>query len=135
MLAEARELWPSTIDRLGLAHRLTGAVMVALDRAQLDALRTEVREKATRNAVPVRDVGRAWLESQVPYVIGPALGGLYVPGEAVIDPFAAVRLHAEAVIASGATVLLGHRVVAIEEVGDPLELRTDDGGRARAPIL
>lgn len=135
LLTEAGALWPGTIDRLGLAYRPTGAVMVALDQAQLDALRTEVLEKAARNAVPVREVGQAWLKSEVPYVTDTALGGLFVPGEAVIDPFAAVRRHAEAAIASGATVLLGHRVVAIEEVVDALELRMDDGSRVRAAMV
>ena len=135
LLAEAGELWPGTIDRLGLAYRPTGAVMVGLDAAQLETLGTEVVEKARRNAVPVREVGRAWLRSEVPYVTGAALGGLYVPGEAVIDPFAAVRRHAEAAIAAGATVLLGQRVVAIEEVGDALELRTADGCWFRAAMV
>lgn len=91
LLSEAGSLWPGTIDRLGLAYCPTGAVMVALDTTQLDALRTEVLEKAARNAVPVREVGRAWLKSEVPYVTETALGGLFVPGEVVINPFAAVR--------------------------------------------
>ena len=135
LLAEARELWPGTIERLGLAYRPAGAVMVALDPSQLDALGNEVLEKAACNGVPVREVDSAWLRSEVPYVTGAALGGLYVPDEAVIDPFATVRRHAEAAIAAGSTVLLGRRVVAIEEAGDALELRTDDGGRVRATMV
>lgn len=93
-----------------------GKVLVALDdaeRARLD----DIASRARANGVPgVRIIGAEELRELEPHVRGVA--ALHSPSTSIVD-FAEVTeaLAAEAV-AGGAQLLLGHRVVGMQTVGD-----------------
>jgi L-2-hydroxyglutarate oxidase LhgO len=99
-----------------------GKLVVAVDDSERPALQ-RIRERAVANDVPgLREVDAAGLRELEPHAAGVA--GLHSPRTAITDFVAVSRALAAQVEAAGGTVLLGRRVVGIEERGGRVLLRT-----------
>lgn len=114
LLQVARELWPETARDLAIPLVPCGAVMVAKDEAEARAVQTSILERARAQGVAVQVLTRDELLSVAPFVTESAVGGLHIPGEAVVDPFWATRAFAEAAVREGARVSLGTAVEGME---------------------
>ncbi|AXG80386.1 NAD(P)/FAD-dependent oxidoreductase [Streptomyces paludis] len=108
------ELLSAYADDTGIPVERTGALLVAWTPEEQDAL-PGLREKAVANGYEhCEPVTAEEVYRQVP-ALGPgALGGLTVPDESIICTWTTTLALATDATARGTTVLLGHRVDAVE---------------------
>lgn len=91
-------------DRLGLPILQTQAIVVAWSEGDVDAL-PKIVDKAHKNGVnDVRQIGADEVRRCEPNLSRDALGGVVVPGEAVIDPWSAPLAYALQGLANGGSV-------------------------------
>jgi glycerol-3-phosphate dehydrogenase len=134
LLAEARQLWPEVIDQLALPYLQTGAVMLATDEAEEDALATTVLPKAERNGVTLRRLSREEILETDPYVTPHVRAGVLVEGEGVIDPFWTTRAYAESALRNGAQIVTGEAVTQLRVEREGVFLRTSAGHAIHAAL-
>ena len=119
MVVAANPMFEQLAADLDIPYRKVGAILPAMDDAQLDQL-PGILDKAWQNGV--YDVeyrsGRQLLEME-PELNPQVRAGLYIPRENLIDPFLLVVALAENALHNGAEILTGHKATGI--------LRTPDG--------
>ncbi|MDT9593015.1 FAD-dependent oxidoreductase [Nocardioides zeae] len=127
LVAEGYHLLDAYAAATGIPVEHTGALLVAWTEEELDAL-PGLRDKALRNGYDACEiVGADEVYARVP-ALGPgALGGLTVPGESIICTWSTTVALATDAVARGTTLLLEHRVEAVEPVGGATLLRTSGG--------
>ncbi len=97
-------LYREVRDRLGLPLIETGAFVIAWSDEEAGRL-PAVAAKAAANGVAVEMVDAAALRARSPHLGAGARAALWVPGEAVIDPWSAPLAYARQAIANGAEIL------------------------------
>ncbi|MFF4491372.1 L-2-hydroxyglutarate oxidase [Streptomyces sp. NPDC001544] len=114
----------------GVAHAVTGKLIVATEREELPRLHALV-QRGRENGIPVRELGPAQITEYEPEVRG--LAAIHVGTTGVCDFTGVARQLAEA---SGAELRYGARVVRIDrrpELG--VAVRTADGDVVRGRVL
>lgn len=112
----------------GIAHEVSGKVIVATDRAELDRL-AELEHRGRRNGVDLERVDATGLRELEPFVTGVA--GLHVRDAGLADFGAVCRALADDTEVAGGEVRLGTRVVGVRRSGSGVVVETD-GGEIRA---
>ncbi len=135
LLAEARGLWPSTIKDLHIPHLPTGALMLALTPEDLLTIENEILPRAALNGVALQRLAREEILESAPYVNPEVLGGVFVEGEGVIDPFWTTRAYCENALCNGASIFTGEKVreVCVEE--QRVMVQTDVGRAFAASLV
>ncbi|OIJ63820.1 FAD-dependent oxidoreductase [Streptomyces mangrovisoli] len=114
----------------GIAHEVTGELIVATRRAELPRLHALV-QRGRANGVPVRELGAVQIAEHEPEVRG--LAAIHVATTAVCDLAALTGRLAEA---SGAELRHGARVVRVDRrPGQGVTVRTAAGAEVRAAVL
>lgn len=114
----------------GIAHAVTGKLIVATEQAELPRLHALV-QRGRENGIPVRELGPAQITEYEPEVRG--LAAIHVGTTGICDFVGVARQLAEA---SGAQIRYGAQVVRIDrrpELG--VAVRTADGDVVRARAL
>ncbi|MFB6958241.1 L-2-hydroxyglutarate oxidase [Streptomyces sp. NPDC056309] len=114
----------------GIAHEVTGKLIVATGREELPRLHALV-QRGRENGIPVRELGPAQIEEYEPEVRG--LAAIHVGTTGICDFAAVARQLAEA---SGAEIRYGARVVRVDrrpELG--VAVLTGRGDVVRARVL
>lgn len=127
LVSEGHRLWNEQADELGVPIERVGAVMLALDEEQLQAL-ARYFENAHKNGV--KDVERLSAEqalARVPHANPAALGGLWIPRESITCTFTACIALAEHAAVNGAQFFLGARVTNIERIEGLYRVTTTQG--------
>lgn len=132
MLRRAAALWPETIDALSVPFLPVGALMLARTGDDARRLSTEIARNAAVLGVTTEFLDRGAVREVAPYLADDVTAALSIPDEGVLDPFWLTRAYAEAAIAAGAEVRLGHAVVGLEIHDDEAVLELDDGTHVRA---
>src|SRR5437868_7850180 len=115
----------------GIPVERTGALLVAWDQEELDAL-PGLRDKAIANGYEHCElVDAAEVYRQLPALGEGALGGLTVPDESITCTWTTNLALATDAKARGTEVLLGHRVTGIE-IGDAVTTVQTSAGDVRA---
>jgi glycerol-3-phosphate dehydrogenase len=111
----------------GIPVERTGALLVAWTPEQEAAL-PGIVENARRNGyLTVRRIAAGELYAREP-ALGPgALGGLEVPGEAIICPWTTPLAFATEAVGAGVRLLLGTSVCGVTDLGGCYELATTRG--------
>lgn len=113
--------------RAGIPIEHTGAILVAWDSEQLDAL-PGLRDKAEANGYQRCEiVSAAAVYAEVPSLGPGALGGLTVPGESIICTWTVNLALATDAVNRGVTLLTDHRVDGIEIGQDTTSIHTSQG--------
>lgn len=113
----------------GIPVEPVGALLVAWNTDQLDAL-PGLLEKAERNGyADARIIGPAEVRAREPHLGPGARGALDVPGESIICPWTTTLAYATQAVRAGVDLLLNCRVEDIDPTGDPHVLST-----ARGPV-
>lgn len=116
----------------GIPIERTGAILVAWDAEQLDAL-PGLQEKAEANGYHHGEiVDAASVYSALPNLGPGALGGLTVPGESIICTWTVNLALATDAVNRGATLLTNHRIVGIDLGRDLTTLHNGAGGSVTA---
>jgi glycerol-3-phosphate dehydrogenase len=117
MVSRGYQLLSDYAVQTGIPVEHTGALLVAWDAEQLDALPT-LKAKAAANGYPHCEIVDApTVYRQVPDLGDGALGGLTVPDESIICTWTTNLALATDAVKRGATLLLNHEVRGVE-VGD-----------------
>ncbi|MBA0053783.1 L-2-hydroxyglutarate oxidase [Streptomyces sp. AJS327] len=117
----------------GIAHEITGKLIVATDRSELPRLHALI-QRGRQHGIPVRELGPAQLAEHEPHVNGVA--AIHVGTTGVCDfPAVADRL-ATLAWEAGATLRYGAHVTAIDRrTGRGVAVRLADGATLRARAL
>ncbi|MFH9658010.1 L-2-hydroxyglutarate oxidase [Streptomyces sp. NPDC017248] len=114
----------------GIAHAVTGKLIVATERAELPRLHALV-QRGRENGIPVRELGPAQIAAYEPEVRG--LAAIHVGTTGVCDYAAVAR---ELAGASGAEIRYGARVVRVDRRPERgVAVRTAAGEVVRARVL
>ncbi|MEW2296030.1 L-2-hydroxyglutarate oxidase [Streptomyces sp. NPDC006743] len=114
----------------GIAHAVTGKLIVATRREELPRLHALV-QRGRENGIPVRELGAAQIAQYEPEVRG--LAAIHVGTTGVCDYTAVARQLAAA---SGAEIRYGARVVRVDRrPGRGVAVRTARGDVVRARVL
>lgn len=114
----------------GIAHALTGKLIVATAREELPRLHALV-QRGRENGIPVRELGPAQMAEYEPEVRG--LAAIHVGTTGICDFVGVARHLAEA---SGAEIRYGAEVVRIDRRASlGVAVRTGDGSTVRARVL
>ncbi len=111
----------------GIPIERTGAILVAWDAEQLDAL-PALQDKAAANGYRHCElVDAAAVYTQLPHLGTGVLGGMTVPDESIICTWTVNLALATDAVNRGTTLLTGHRVAHIERGAATTTLHTDGG--------
>ncbi|MEU6481774.1 L-2-hydroxyglutarate oxidase [Streptomyces sp. NPDC047017] len=114
----------------GIAHAVTGKLIVATHREELPRLHALV-QRGRENGIPVRELGAAQIAEYEPEVRG--LAAIHVGTTGICDYTAVARHLADA---SGAEIRYGARVVRVDRrPGLGVAVRTARGDVVRARVL
>ncbi|HEX5565486.1 MAG TPA: L-2-hydroxyglutarate oxidase [Streptomyces sp.] len=117
----------------GIAHRVTGKLIVATERRELPLLHALV-QRGRRNGVPVRELGRAQIAEYEPHVRG--LAAIHVGTTGVCDFGAVAAELARLASDAGAEVRYGWEVTAVDRrAGVDVTVRTAAGAVVRSRAL
>ncbi|MGW4388253.1 L-2-hydroxyglutarate oxidase [Streptomyces sp. NBC_00063] len=114
----------------GIAHSVTGKLIVATERDELPRLHALV-QRGRENGIPVRELGPAQIGEYEPYVRG--LAAIHVGTTGIADYVSVARYLAEA---SGADIRYGAEVVQIDRRAERgVAVRTAAGDVVRGRVL
>ncbi|MFC5803100.1 L-2-hydroxyglutarate oxidase [Streptomyces formicae] len=116
----------------GLAHEVTGKLIVATDREELPRLHALV-QRGRENGIPVRELGPAQIAEYEPRVRGVA--AIHVGTTGVCDFGAVAAQLAEVADAAGAQIVCGEEVRAVDRRPFGVAVRTSSGRIVRARAL
>ncbi|MFD5100491.1 L-2-hydroxyglutarate oxidase [Streptomyces albidochromogenes] len=116
----------------GIAHEITGKLIVATEREELPRLHALV-QRGRENGIPVRELGAAQIAEYEPDVRG--LAAIHVGTTGVCDYGAVARRLAESLTASGGEIRYGAEVAAVDRRPWGVAVRTADGAVVRARVL
>ncbi len=115
----------------GIPVEHTGALLVAWNTEELDAL-PGLKDKAERNGYSRTElIGAEEVYAQVPELADGVLGGLSVPDESIICTWTTNLALATEAVLRGTTLLLNHRVEAVQ-AGDGVTILQTTGGDIRS---
>ena len=120
--------------RLGLPLLETSAIVLAFTEADLAALPGIVARARENGVMDVREIGRDDVLAREPHVASDVLGGVLVPGEAVIDPWSAPLAYVRQGLANGGELFCGTELLGGELTESGWLLRTS-GGAMRASVV
>ncbi|OBB11333.1 FAD/NAD(P)-binding oxidoreductase [Mycolicibacterium setense] len=127
MVSRGYELLSDYAQRTGIPVEHTGAILVAWDDEQLDAL-PGLKEKAEANGYHRCEiVDSAAVYAAVPDLGPGALGGLTVPDESIICTWTVNLALATDAVNRGTTLLTDHRVERVETGAEVTTLHTSAG--------
>jgi glycerol-3-phosphate dehydrogenase len=127
LVARGYHLLSEYAERSGIPVERTGALLVAWDREQLDAL-PGLADKAVRNGYLAAELRSADELYAAEPNLGPgALGALKIPDEAIICPWTTTLAFATQAVHAGVDLRLGTRVGGVVETEDGLALTVDGG--------
>ncbi|WP_274560223.1 L-2-hydroxyglutarate oxidase [Streptomyces spiramyceticus] len=116
----------------GIAHEITGKLIVATDRAELPRLHALV-QRGRENGIPVRELGPAQITEYEPNVRG--LAAIQVATTGVCDFGAVAAQLAENLVASGAEIRYGAEAEVVDRRPWGVAVRTADRAVVRARVL
>lgn len=116
----------------GIAHAVTGKLIVATERSELPRLHGLV-QRGREHGLPVRELGPAQIAEYEPHVRG--LAAIRVAATGVCDFGAVAARFATEVTAAGGEIRYGAEVTAIDRRPWGTAVRTSDGQVVRARVL
>ena len=124
----SRAMIEQVVRELDVPFKVCGALMPAVTQQQMELL-PEIYNDAYRNHVyDVEFVSREQILAMEPAINPDVLGGLWIPRDAVIDPFIFVVAQAENAAENGVTFLLDAEVTGIlTECGAVTAVETSRG--------
>ena len=127
MVREGYRLLSDYASATGIPVERTGALLVAWNQEELDAL-PGLKDKAAANGYSQTElISASEVYRQVPDLGDGALGGLTVPDESIICTWTTNLALATEAVLRGVTLLLNHRVSGAEVRDDVTILHTDRG--------
>ncbi len=122
-------------ERLGLPLLETGAMLAAWSEEELEKL-PGIRAQAHQNGVTdVTQITAAQVRAREPGLADDVKGGIWIPGEALIDPWSAPLAYARQALANGGTLRLNAEVTSGSFSGGAWTLNIKNTTPIRARIV
>jgi glycerol-3-phosphate dehydrogenase len=127
LVARGYELLREYAPGAGVAVEPTGAVLVAWDDEQAATL-PKLADKAAANGYTRAEVVDATAVCELePHLANGVTGGMLVPDEHIIDPWATPLAFASEAVVNGCVLLTSFRVADVSIGADRTQLTADDG--------
>lgn len=127
MVHEGYHLLTDYTKQTGIPVEYTGAILVAWDQEQLDAL-PRLQHKAVQNGYhQTTIISAAEVYEALPHLGGGVAGGLTVPDESIICTWTVNIALATDAVQRGVALLLNHRVESVDVYANVTELHTSEG--------
>lgn len=121
------ELAKEICKKLDVSYKQIGSLVVAFSESELETVH-RLYERGVKNGVPdMRIVERDELRRMEPYISDEALGALYAPSAAIVNPWEYGLAMAETAVRNGAEIHLNTKVTGIESRGDCSVVKTTNG--------
>ncbi len=121
------ELAKEICRRLDVAYKQIGSLVVAFADNEMDTL-NELYDRGVKNGVPnMRIVGRDELREMEPYISDEAVGALFAPTAAIVNPWEYGLAMAETAVRNGAEILLNTKVEDIKSENGIYRIITNNG--------
>ncbi len=122
---QGRRLLIDYCAQKGIATRLCGKLIVALDESELPRL-DDLHQRGLANDVPgLERVGPERIREIEPNAAG--IAGLWSPGTGIVDYVQVAHAYADDIRAGGGEVLTGQRVESIREAGEEVIITANTG--------
>ncbi len=121
------ELCKEICEKLDVAYNQIGSLVVAFSESEMNTV-NELYERGIKNNVPgVRIVDQKELREMEPQISDSALGALYAPTAAIVNPWEYGIAMAETAVNNGAEIFLNTEVCDIKREGDQWKVITNSG--------
>lgn len=114
-------------DKMNLPLLKTTAIVVAWNQEQLDALPGIVKQAHDNGVTDVIQISEKEVYRREPNLAPGALGGVYVPGEYVIDPWSSPLAYITQAVMHGGRYEFNCQVLNVQPESDGWELTTNRG--------
>lgn len=114
-------------DKMNLPLLKTTAIVVAWNQEQLDALPGIVKQAHDNGVTDVIQISEKEVYRREPNLAPGALGGVYVPGEYVIDPWSSPLAYVTQAVMHGGRYQFNCQVLNVQQESDGWELTTNKG--------
>ncbi|MCT1901491.1 NAD(P)/FAD-dependent oxidoreductase [Oceanobacillus sojae] len=135
VISHANKLWPDIIKNHQLAFEKRGAVMVATSEEEKHIILDKYIMNAKANGVDVKWIGKEEILKNNPAVTREIIGGLFIEGESIIDPWEAVYKFAEVAEQNGAAILLNKEVKQIKSSAQHFTLIIKNGEEIKSKYI
>ena len=121
------ELAKEICEKLDVSYKQIGSLVVAFSDSEMETLK-ELYARGEANKVPdMRIVDQAELREMEPNISDEALGALYAPSAAIVNPWEYGLAMAETAVRNGAQLSLNTEVQSVERKGDLWVVQTNNG--------
>ena len=125
--AHGNELAKEICEKLSVAYKQIGSLVVAFSEEELKTLDV-LLERGVENGVPgVRIVGQKELREMEPFISEEALGALYAPTAAIVNPWEYALAMAETAVRNSAELFLNTEVQGASKENGIWKLKTNGG--------
>ncbi|MEI8238312.1 MAG: NAD(P)/FAD-dependent oxidoreductase [Actinomycetota bacterium] len=135
LVARGYQLLRDYAPAAGISLEQTGAVLVAWDDEQAAALPTLAQKAASNGYQRTEVIDAAAVRELEPYLGPGATGGMLVPDEHVIDPWAVPLAFAQDAVANGCAIFTGFAVASVEVGPDTTVLTATDARSVRTRFV
>ncbi len=121
------ELAKEICKKLDVAYKQIGSLVVAFSDEEMKTIET-LYERGCENGVPdLKIVNRDELREMEPFISDEALGALYAPSAAIVNPWEYGIAMAETAVKNGAELFLNTKVDSIEYINGLWNIKTNNG--------
>ena len=121
------ELAKEICEKLDVAYKQIGSLVVAFNDDEMKTI-GELYERGKANGVPDMEiVNQAKLREMEPFIFEEALGALYAPTAAIVNPWEYGIAMAETAVKNGTELFLNTEVKSIEKRNDIWHIETGSG--------
>ena len=121
------ELAKEICEKLDVAYKQIGSLVVAFSESELETLNV-LYDRGVTNGVPnMRIIGQDELREMEPNISDSALGALYAPSAAIVNPWEYGIAMAETAVVNGAEIFLNTKVEDIKSENGVWKLITNNG--------
>ena len=121
------ELAKEICEKLNVAYKQIGSLVVAFSESEMETVQ-QLYERGVKNGVPdMRVIDQAELREMEPYISDEALGALYAPSAAIVNPWEYGLAMAETAVKNGAEMFLNTKVTGIENGEGCSVVKTNNG--------
>lgn len=118
LMRRSYKLMDTYLREANIAHERLGAILIAWNQAQLDALPALLKKAHENGVMDVQIISVDEIYQREPHINKGALGGLLVPGEGILCTFSVPLAFAYQAVLNDVALFLNHPVKEISQDGD-----------------
>ena len=118
LMRRSYKLMDTYLREANIAHERLGAILIAWNQDQMDALPALLKKAHENGVMDVQIISADEIYKREPHINNGALGGLLVPGEGILCTFSVPLAFAYQAVLNDVALFLDHPVKEISQDGD-----------------